>query len=477
MQRTITLRQREQKRMWVLNRVREGKLVAEKAAEILELSLRQIRRLVASYRKRGPAALVHGNRGRQPKHRTKERIRQRVVRLAKTIYDGANQQHLTELLAEREGISLSRSTVRRILEAAGIDSPKKKRRRRHHRRRERRPQEGMLVQIDGSKHHWFGPEHPATVLITAEDDATGKVIGAVFRQQEDAHGYFLLMRQVVTAYGCPLQVYHDQHGIFQVNLKKSLTLEEQLSGEPDPTQFGRLLKDLGIGSIAASTPQAKGRVERVFGTFQDRLVLELKLADVTSLVEANQFLPAYLRRHNRRFAVPAAQPGTAYQPLSPDRHLEGIFSFQYRRCVGQDNTVRFFSDRLQILPDSSQHSYAGARVQVQQRLDGSLAVIHRGRCLLTKPAPPEAPVLRSKDKRWRPNDTTTGPSLRSTAQVKAVQPSRSPLPKSTTTHPWRRAYKTMKTPKPARRSMLVSLADIVTGRLPDEINTDISPTS
>jgi transposase len=219
MKETITLNTHEQKRLMILNRLIVGHLTAAEAAEMLDLSERQVRRLLAAYRKEGAAALAHGNRGRQPAHRINEEVRSKVISLATTTYRGCNYQHLRDLLAEREDIRLSRASVRRILQAAGVSSPRNQRRRQHRRRRTRYAQEGLLVQIDGSQHAWLGDRGGFLTLLAAIDDATGKLVAAVFRQEEDAAGYFLLVQQLVRQYGRPLAFYHDRHGIFRQTSK------------------------------------------------------------------------------------------------------------------------------------------------------------------------------------------------------------------------------------------------------------------
>ena len=390
----ITLNRQEQKRLYVLNQVIAGKLIARKAAEILRRSVRQLRRWIADYRQRGAVAVIHGNRGRRPPNRTPQKVIDRVVKLARGRYAGVNQQHFSELLAEREGIVLSRSSVRRMLENANIRSPRQRRAPKHRSRRERYPQEGMLVQIDGSPHRWLGSTGSPLTLLAAIDDATGKVLGAVFRQQEDAQGYFLLIRAIVERYGCPLAVYRDRHGIFQRGKNRDLTIAEQLEDRPNHTQFGRLLKELGIESVPSHSPQSKGRIERLFGTFQDRLVSELRLAGVDNLHQANAMLGPFLSRYNRRFSVPPKQPGVVYRRPPAGVDLLTMFCFKYFRTVGMDNTLRFQQHRIQIQPDRYRPSYARSRVEVQQRMDGSLAVYYRGRCLATTDAPAEAPLLR-----------------------------------------------------------------------------------
>jgi len=386
----------------VLNRVERGELTGPEAAKLMGLSLRQVRRLLAAYRKEGVAALAHGNRGCWPVHRLAEDTRNRVVELARETYPGLNHHHLQELLVEREGIGLSRSSVWRILTEAGIPSPRRRRPPQHRARRERYPQEGMLLQVDGSRHAWLEGRGPYLSLVGAIDDATGTVPYALFREQEDTQGYFLLLWEIIQRQGIPLALYSDRHSIFQVNPKQTASLEEQLAGERQPTQLGRALKELGIQSIVARSPQAKGRVERLWGTFQDRLVSELRLVGATTLDEANQVLWDFLPRFNARFAVPPAQPGTAYHPLEPGVCLQEVLCFKYQRTVAKDNTVRLGEHTLQLEPEPDRASYARARVDLQERLDGSLVVTYQGRVIASREAPPHPAVLRARKNSRRP---------------------------------------------------------------------------
>src|SRR6202165_1674234 len=264
----ITMNGKEQKRAMILTGVVEGRFTAGEAAELMSLSGRQERRLRRAFVRAGALALVHGNRGRRPVHTLNERLRERVVDLAGHLYSGCNDQHLTELLAEREGIVLSRSSVRRILRAAGRHSPQRRRAPRHRSRRPRMAQAGMLLQGDGSRHQWLGPDGPWLTLVGAIDDATGDVPHALFRKQEDAQGYLLLPREVVRRRGVPLPLYSDRHTIFQSRSDEPLSLEEQLAGGRLPTQVGRILKELQLEWIGARSPQAKGRVERLWRTLQ-----------------------------------------------------------------------------------------------------------------------------------------------------------------------------------------------------------------
>jgi len=311
-----------------------------------------------------------------------------------------------------------------------------------------------LVQIDGSPHAWLEDRGARLTLLAAIDDATGQVEAAVFRRQEDAQGYFLLLAQLLERSGRPLALYHDRHSIFRPLLPGSGTpeaLAAELAGHPRlPTQFGRALEELGITSIAARSPQAKGRVERLFGTLQGRLVVELRLAGADSLEGANAFLPTYLPRFNAQFAVPAAGAGSAYRPLEAPQEVAAICCFKYRRVVAADNTVTLGPHRVQLLPGPTRRSYAQATVEVQERLDGRLVVCYAGQCLHTTPAPPEAPLLRARKRRAAGAPPTgsaaDGPAggLRGRTAARPDPPQRSTGgPRSgppSAHHPWRRPF-------------------------------------
>lgn len=391
MRETITLTQKEQHRVHLLTQVQQGTLQAGVAAQLLGLSLRHLRRLLACMRQRGLAALAHGNRGRPSPRRLSETVRTRILTLARTTYADVNDHHLTELLAAREGLRVSRRTVQRLLRAAGIGSPRTRRPPRHRRRRERMPQAGLLVQMDGSHHPWLEERGPRLVLHAAIDDATGQVLGGVFRQEEDAHGYFLLLRQLIRRYGLPSAAYTDRHGIFHRDPRTPLTLAEQLQGRPESTQIGRALQELGIRWIGAHSPQAKGRIERLFGTLQDRLVIELRLAQACTLSQAQRVFDRFLPRYNARFTQAPAHPAPAWRPAPALGDLDRICSFTYQRTVQHDNTVQLDGRVLQLQPGPGGRSYAGLRVEMHTHLDGTLAVYDRGQRLAAKALPRGTP--------------------------------------------------------------------------------------
>jgi transposase len=449
MMKGLTLSQREETRVQVLNKVLEGKLRLREAAKLLGISERHGWRILGAYRRDGPAAVAHGNRGRRPANAFPKEVKARILELAQGRYQETNHCHLTELLQEREGLSVCRSSVRRLLTAAGLKSSRQRRPPQHRVRRERYPQEGMLLQIDGSHHDWLEGRGPYLTLVAAIDDATGTVPSGVFREQEDAQGYFLLLQEVIQRQGIPLALYSDRHSIFSINPKQRESLEEQLAGERQPTQFGRALKELGIEPIFARSPQAKGRIERLWGTLQDRLRVELRLAGALTLEKANQVLGDFLPQFNARFAVPPAQSGLAYRELPQDLALEGVLCFKYQRTVARDNTVHFEGQTLQLLPGLDRLSYARARVEVQERLDGSLAVSYQGKTIASKGAPPGPVTLRA---RKGARDTTSPQDLEGMQGTPSNGHSEARadlgrghllLPKKTATkpgpdHPWRR---------------------------------------
>jgi len=398
----LTLTTKEQNRLQILNGVLEKYWLMREAAKVMGVSERQGWRILSAYRREGAAALAHGNRGRTPANITPLAIRERVITLTRARYGGVNHTHLAELLSEREGIMLSRSTLRRILTEAGLPSPRRGHSARHRYRRQRMPQEGMLLQVDGSYHAWLENRGPQLTLLLAIDDATGTVPYALFREQEDTRGYFELLKVIITQHGIPLGIYTDRDSIFRVERSPS-------NGSKDAaplTQFGRVLRELGITHVFAHSPEAKGRVERANGTFQDRLVAELRLSGASTIAEANSVLWDFLPRFNQRFGVPVAQPGQAYRPLNPELNLEGILCIKERRRVARDNTVQYHQRNLQLFPDADKVSYAGAYVEIQERLDGQILACYQGKILTPQDAPPLAATLRAQA-----NDILSYPAL------------------------------------------------------------------
>lgn len=422
---------KEQQRALVLTRVVGGDLSPGQAAAAIGCSERHLWRLLRRYRRAGPAGLVHGNRGRTSDRAIDADLRDRVLELAQNRYAGANDTHLCELLAEREGIELSRSSIRRILRSAGVASPRRRRAPRHRSRRERMAAEGLMLQLDGSRHRWLGADRAEMTLLGAIDDATSKVVAATFRDQEDAAGYLELLREVALGYGLPGAVYRDRHAAFELTSPGPRTKEGSLS------QVGRVLTELGVVSIAAGSPQAKGRIERLWGTFQDRLLFELGLAGATDRASANEVLAGFLQRHNERFAVPAADPCAAWAAWPEGLEPHRVFVLKYRVKVAKDDTIRIDGRTLQLPPAPRRFAYAGKMVEAHVRLDGSVGVFDGEREVVTAPAPPDARSLRLR--RDRPEPSLVPPP----ARVPYTPP---------VDHPWKRMT-------PARQAKARALTD------------------
>ena len=390
----LTLSTREQTRLTIMNLILERRYPVKEAAQLIGISERHTWRLLSAYRREGAAALAHKNRGRLPWNSKDPNLLTRVVELARDRYQGVNHSHLTELLAEREGINLSRSTVRRLLLGNGLMSPKRRRGPCHRCRRQRMPQEGMLVQIDGSHHKWLEDRGPSFTLILAIDDATGSVPFALFQEQEDTAGYFRLVKGIIQHPGIPLALYSDRSVIFRSAISTGNETGSPPVAKFTGTQFGRAMHELGVTQIFAQSPEAKGRIERANGTFQDRLVSELRLSGAKTMAEANMVLGVFIQRFNERFAVPPAHPEVAYRPLDPELDIDTILCVKEYRKVAKDNTVQYHGQTLQLFPGVDRTTYARRRVEVQERLDGQLKVSYRGKVLTPGEAPPLAAELR-----------------------------------------------------------------------------------
>jgi transposase len=370
---TFTLSQKELQRVSVISTCIKGGMACASAAELLSLSVRQIKRLKKRLREKGEAALAHANRGRPSHRRLPEATRQAILRLARSKYVGFNDHHLCEKLNEHEGLSVSRETLRRLLRREGLGSPRKRRAPAHRQRRPRAAREGELVQLDGSPHDWLEGRGPRLTALGMQDDATGKILAAQFFSSESAEGYFRLLQRLLRRFGVPTAFYGDRSGVFIRN-DDHWTIEEELVGKRQPTQFGRALDQLGITFIAAQSPQAKGRIERLWGVLQDRLRSELRLAGAVDLDSANGVLRCFCSDYNRRFARSSRQAAKAWRPVP--ENLERICCFTHQRVVSNDNVVQWNGRRLQIPPQSRRFSFAGAKVQICETFDGRISLYY-----------------------------------------------------------------------------------------------------
>jgi transposase len=296
----IAMSQKERQRYHLLKMVIGGKITLKETGSIMRVSYRHAKRLKKKLISEGARGLIHGNRGRPSPRALNSELVDKILDLSLTTYTHFNDTHFTEKLREEEGITVGRDTVRRLRRTNGIKPKRIRRAKKHFKRRDRSSQEGIMVLWDGSPHRWFGKDTPPCCLMAAIDDATGRLLEAFFLPYECSFGYLKLLDSIVNTYGIPASIYQDRHSTLHRN-DDNWTLEEQLAGEQEPTQVGGALKSLGITPIFALTPQAKGRVERLFGVLQDRLIAEMGLRNITEMAVANIFLTRYRNKHGERY--------------------------------------------------------------------------------------------------------------------------------------------------------------------------------
>jgi len=416
-QEIVILTRAEWKKALVVEKILDGHMTNPEGAAVLGLSVRQVIRLKKKYVAEGGAqALAHRNRGKKPSHALSEEVKQQVVTLYNTKYYGSNNCHFAELLEEHESLKLSHSSVRRILLSKGIKQARQRRRSKAHPPRQRKPQAGMLWQIDATPYAWLEDRAPSFTLHAAIDDATGTVVGAVFRPTECREGYSLVMQQGIRKYGIPLGLYSDRHTIFRSPNEK-LTLEQELAGETKPlSHFGKAIAELQIEHIKAITPQAKGRVERLWATLQDRLVIELRRLGVTTIEEANAALPKLLKKHNRRFAVAPKEAESAYVPLDPSINLSHVFTIREYRKMGSGNTIPYNGTVYTLAKPVPFRFDSRMTVEVRQTLDGEVFLWHQGQAL----------PLRATEKPERKAATTKKASFAQPRKPAANHPWRNP---------------------------------------------------
>jgi transposase len=405
------LSQGQVQRIKVIGNAVAGRITVQEAAEYLSLSERQVKRLKRSHVEEDGGWVKHGNEGRSPSNAVSAETRQRVAELARGKYAGFNDSHLHEKLTEVEGLVLSRPSVHRILREAGIKSPQKRRLQKYRSRRKRREQEGMLLQVDGSRHAWLEDRGPALTMFGLVDDATNKVPAAHFQlEHEDSAGYLRLFRSQAQTHGLPWAIYRDQHGTLQHN-DSNWSIEEQLAGRQLPTQVGRTLEELCIEAIVARSPQAKGRIERTWRTFQARLSSELRLAGAATLDEANTVLRSFLAEYNVRFARSATSRGIACRKLDSRLDLNYIFSLRCERTVGKDHVVTAIPGLAVQLPAlANDHGYADKKVEVCHQPAGDFQIYLNQRLLHLEPAPPDAGPVRAHPFRKSPGPRKKKPA-------------------------------------------------------------------
>lgn len=335
--------QEERTKLYIARSLIDGKMTIKEAAEVSGLSERQWKRIKKGVREQGDAFVIHKNRGRKPYNTVTDEVKNQVVTLKNSEkYEKANFSHFQELIEEHESLELSKPTVYRILVSNGFLSPKKHTRKNFHKRRKRKPRKGMLMIADASPHRWFFDEREFS-LHGAIDDATGEILSLFFTPNECMEGYFEVVRDIVTTHGVPLSLYVDRHTIFRSPYAEKLSTEDELSGKRfKDTQFGRAMRTLGINLIYAKTPQAKGRIERLWETLQSRLPVELNIAGVKTIEEANKFLKTFITKYNQKFAVKPQDNKEDFRSLDKTLQLDYILCTKETREA--DNGSSFSYD-------------------------------------------------------------------------------------------------------------------------------------
>ena len=416
-QERVTLSQKELKRVKVISALCVGSMSNSDAAATLGISPRQTIRLKKKYSALGVAGMIHGNRNRQPKHTIAAEVCHSVLRLFQEKYSDFNFSHFTDMLNEQEGVKISRASVVRILSAAGLKSKKHtKRRAKLHRGRPRKEAAGMLWQTDATPFEWFGKGNGYYALHAYIDDATGIVTGAFFSMNECMRGYVEALKRGIVKYGLPMEIYSDRHAIFRTT--KKLSEEEEFKGLKLPlSDFGKGLAELGIGQIFAKSPEAKGRVERLWETLQDRLTAEMRLLGITDIETANKALPKLIARHNKKFAVKAQQK-PVYVPLTEPVDFDLLFAHRDTRKTDHGGGISYNGNWYVPVSVPSGCNLANRSVEVRETFSGKLYCVAGGVSIAMEKRP--KPERKSKPK-----------------PAKQAAPSGSKAYKPAPDHPWR----------------------------------------
>lgn len=410
---------KELNRVEVMQKLTEKRMSQSEAGRILDLSTRQIKRLLRAYRQGGAAGLVSKHRGRKGNNRLADEVKKQALDLLKTKYKGFGPTLAHEKLVEREKLKLSDESVRQLMIAEHLWKPRKAKKVVTHQLRERRACFGELIQIDGSPHDWFEGRAEACVLLVFIDDATGQLVQLRFVDSESFFSYCQAAEGYFKHYGKPVAFYSDKHGIFRVNVPSA--------GAGDAlTQFGRAMQELDIQIICANSPQAKGRVERVIQTLQDRLPKELRLRGIANRTEGNAYLPEFIADFNQRFAVDARSSVNAHRPLTTKDDLARILTWQETRTLSKNLTLQFQKIVYQIHTDRPTYALRNAQVRVCVNAQEEITILYNGKALpysIYKQQARQAEIVSAKQ------------------LSHALQEKRLP-PKPAPDHPWRRGFAT-----------------------------------
>lgn len=420
MERTILVSNKEIKRTSVFSKLQAKALTQQQAADDLGISTRQVRRLFKAYKKQGPIVLVSKKRGRPSNHQFPRGVKELVLAIIQEKYPDFGPTLAHEKIVEVHKIKISIGSVRSLMIKNNLWVDKKIKRKRIYQLRERRDKEGELAQMDGSPDDWFEGRGPKCTLLHSVDDATGKMKAAIFAPTEALWGYFDLMRIYLKTHGKPAALYSDKHAVFKVNRS------EALSGD-GLTQFGRAMQELGIKMVFANSPQAKGRIERSNRTLQDRLVKELRLNKISTIEEANAYLPTFIKEYNRRFAVVPKDPTNAHKPL--EQNLDLIFTIREFRYLSKNLTFQYKSIVYQIWTERETYALRNAKVTVREKKDGSIEVLYKNKPLVFR-------AYHFQEKQGEVADSKNLNEIIDNLQKR--QESQKPKHKPSLNHPWKR---------------------------------------
>jgi len=389
----LTMSKKELTRLEIIQRLEEKLLNQKEAGEMLGISTRQIRRLQNNYKKEGTAGIISKRRGHPSNNQLDPQIKKKAIDLLHSQYADFGPTLACEKLLERNSLKLSKESVRQIMISEGLWKPRNRKRPQIHQMRPRRASVGELVQIDGSPHNWFEDRGPRCNALVYVDDASGQLMELFFTPEETTVGYFAATRNYLSRYGLPKAFYSDKNSIFRVNIKGAL------SGT-GMTQFGRAMRQLGVEVICANTPQAKGRVERMNLTLQDRLVKELRLNNISDIQSANVFALTFIADFNRRFAVQPKSKKDAHRPLLfSHQELDQIFSHHETRIISKNLTLQYDNVIYQIQTSRPSYALRKAQVTVCEDADGNISILYKGKPLdysTFHRQPRQAEVVQSK---------------------------------------------------------------------------------
>ena len=373
----ITMSKKEIERVEMMRSLKEKIFSQVEVAKQLGITARQVRRLKRAYETYGEEGLVSKKRGSLSNRKLPEKFRIKVMKLISMQYADYGPTLAQEKLEEKHGLKLSVETLRQLMIEENIWIPKKAKKPTIHPMRPRRSQYGDLIQIDGSPHDWFENRGPRCTLLVYIDDATSRLVQLFFSLGETTEAYFKATKTYIKRCGKPLAFYSDKYGVFRVNQK------EALSGD-GMTEFGRVLKTLDIKLICANTPQAKGRVEKANQTLQDRLVKEMRERNISTIEEANEYVPEFIEKFNKKFAIAPRDEQDAHRTLKPEENLEEVFCYQETRCLSKNLSFQYKNSLYQVESERASYALRKAKVTLLEDLNGKIRVLYKGKELKYK---------------------------------------------------------------------------------------------